>query len=471
MAAAVLLTLLVATTAGQTADEQRETGIELAAVPDAYVENVVDAARIFLSTLDSDQKAQVLFDFDDKARTSGRDTSSTPSFCAVLAWCVGWGLTQCSLTYPQHVALQRLLSSALSDAGYQTLLAIMNRNRLIGEYEDAGLTGYTGAAKEHCPDLLAPSVFRIPEHCVPGLPTTADTINVGGNNPPTSDGSYSTAWEWPGGPPGLSGRHEQFCDYTIALFGEPGSDTWAIRFEGHHTTINLTFLKDHETGAVVVQATPLFLGSYPMVIPPPSHPDDLSAQATWISSQGLMAETLQHVRAFLAGLPDDVRQASFVPVDTFHQTAPLQQDVYPPWLVTGLLPDASLNPPDRMMQVGIGKLDAATIWHLKQLYRRFFSTMPPDVGDQYLAIVTDLLASGAPLSVMWAGTDEADSAQDVFVRVVLGSLLIEAVANKQWSAQNRHVDVANHLHAVLRDLSFEWDFDPVSSTEQHHSDH
>ena len=119
-----------------------ETNVTLNPAPDAFVDDVTDAAKAFLNTLTDEQKAKVLYEFTDKARTTGTDTANTPSFCAVLAWCVGWGLTQCSLTYPQHVALQRLLSSALSDAGYQTLLAVMNRNRVIGELEDAGTSGF-----------------------------------------------------------------------------------------------------------------------------------------------------------------------------------------------------------------------------------------------------------------------------------------------------------------------------------------
>ena len=96
--------------------------------------------------------------------------------------------------------------------------------------------------------------------------------------------------------------------------------------------------------------------------------------------------------------------------------------------------------------------------------------MPPAVGDQYQVVVAGLLESGTPVSIMWAGTDEKASEANVFLRVLLGPLLLELVADNQWSTQNRHVDTANHLHSVLRNLSFEWDFDPARLSDQHHDD-
>ena len=46
--------------------------------------------------------------------------------------------------------------------------------------------------------------------------------------------------------------------YWTAVFGEPGPGMWAMRFEGHHLSVNLTF-----RGPEIVSATPLFLGANP----------------------------------------------------------------------------------------------------------------------------------------------------------------------------------------------------------------
>ena len=51
--------------------------------------------------------------------------------------------------------------------------------------------------------------------------------------------------------------------YYTTLFGTPGTNgRWALRFEGHHLSVNLTF-----EGDAIVAATPLFLGANPETIP------------------------------------------------------------------------------------------------------------------------------------------------------------------------------------------------------------
>jgi hypothetical protein len=46
-------------------------------------------------------------------------------------------------------------------------------------------------------------------------------------------------------------------DYRVAVFGRPGADAWAWRFEGHHLSVNATI-----TGRSVVVA-PVFMGANP----------------------------------------------------------------------------------------------------------------------------------------------------------------------------------------------------------------
>ena len=47
--------------------------------------------------------------------------------------------------------------------------------------------------------------------------------------------------------------------YYVAVFGTPGSDPWGWRFEGHHISLNYTFVGGH--GAIA--STPTFLGANP----------------------------------------------------------------------------------------------------------------------------------------------------------------------------------------------------------------
>ena len=56
-------------------------------------------------------------------------------------------------------------------------------------------------------------------------------------------------------------------NYYFAIFGNPGSGPWALRLEGHHLSLNLTYLGDQ-----VIAGTPLFLGSNPEPFDEPGQP-------------------------------------------------------------------------------------------------------------------------------------------------------------------------------------------------------
>lgn len=419
---------------------------------------ITKTARTFLDTLTDQQRHEVLAPFNSPNRVSGRDTKHTPSFCAVLAWCVGWGLPQCSLTYPQQRALVRLLATALSDSGYQTVRAILNSHRLIGELEDVADASFVDKVAEQCPTLEAESVFDIPAQCLPGGKPAPDYVAVGGAAP-TENGKYRIVWPWPNGAPGSKKRYKQFCDYAIAFFGEPGSDRWAFRFEGHHLTVNMTFERDSSTGRYRVAATPLFLGSFPMVAPPSPATDNTSLQLTWTSSQELMRETLEEVHRFIAALPAATRQAAFVPGSRFKQTPPLQLNQFPNWMLSSTLIDPTAPLPVKPTTLSTGELDDPARWHLSLVFRRYFDTMHPAVGDQYKARLDELLAKGAQLSILWAGSPPTTPSGPIFLHVALGSLLLELNADNEWSTQHRAVERTNHLHSMFRDLSFRWDYD------------
>jgi hypothetical protein len=51
------------------------------------------------------------------------------------------------------------------------------------------------------------------------------------------------------------GRHSE--DYKVIVFGEPGDDRWAWRFEGHHLSVTMTVVDG------VVSPAPVFLGANP----------------------------------------------------------------------------------------------------------------------------------------------------------------------------------------------------------------
>ena len=59
---------------------------------------------------------------------------------------------------------------------------------------------------------------------------------------------------------GGRGDRRHSGDYWLAVFGRPGSQAWAVRFEGHHLSVNSTVA----AGEVVL--TPLFLGANPATV-------------------------------------------------------------------------------------------------------------------------------------------------------------------------------------------------------------
>lgn len=435
-----------------------------------YVNEVTSAARLFLEALTEEQRNKVMAPFDSPERVTGRDTRHTPAFCAVLAWCVGWGLPHCSLTYPQQRALTRLLATALSDSGYQTVRAILNSHRLIGELERVADADFVGEVAKQCETLEADSVFDLPAQCLPDGKPAPGYAALGGAAPTDSAGNYTIVWRWPNGPPGFKVRHEQFCDHNIAFFGTPGSDRWAFRFEGHHLTVNITFERDAATGHYRVAATPLFLGSFPMIAPPSPAPDDTGLQLTWTSSQELMRDTVDHVRRFVAALPAASRQSAFVAGDRFPQAAPLRLDQFPNWLLSSTQVDPTAPLPTAPTTFSTTDLDDIAAWHLRLVFRRYFDTLHPVIGDRYGATLDRLLAEGTPLSILWAGAPPEVPGGPIFLHVTVGSLLLEINADNEWSTQHRAVPRANHLHSMFRDLSFRWDYDASlrQDADHHH---
>jgi len=54
---------------------------------------------------------------------------------------------------------------------------------------------------------------------------------------------------------GVRNRHSE--DYKVIVFGQPGDDRWAWRFEGHHLSVTMTVVDG------VVSPAPVFLGANP----------------------------------------------------------------------------------------------------------------------------------------------------------------------------------------------------------------
>jgi hypothetical protein len=209
---------------------------------------------------------------------------------------------------------------------------------------------------------------------------------------------------------GRRGRHAG--DYWTAVFGDPGGDPWAWRFEGHHVSINVTLA---EGG---ISATPCFLGANPATVTDdggrtvsrPLAPEEDLAVALVAS-----LDPAQQDRAVISGeAPPDILSGEAADVTGI---AGLGQK--------GGLPAAALRP------------DQLTL--LRALATVYVGRLEPGLAEPHLARLDQDLAS---FSFAWAGAPEPAIGQPHYYRLEGPRFLVE-FDNRQ--------NGANHVHSVWRD--------------------
>jgi len=446
---------------------QRENGAspESAQATQYFAADVAQAAMDLVDATPEAQRADLVLPFDGTGRTRGRDTSQTEAFCAVLQWCpLGQGVTVCSMDTSQRTALHALLERAMSPGGYQALLAVVNRNRVIGEMEDVGDGGVVGRVLHADPAATgAESIFDVAPNPNPSKPWYPV---VGGAKEFLGTGTI-VDWSWDA-PPGLAARYKQFCDYTIAIFGNPGDDSWAIRLEGHHITFNLTFLTNPD-GHREVHSTPLFFGAFPMVIPEdPFAPEDTAKQWHWTKGQVLMLSVVHHLREFWRKVPEAARRDAFIGTDLLKQAPPLVLDTPPSSLITAVSPtvDQQVITAYPHIEIRPGEVSQEALWNLRQAFVFYIGAMNTSVGPHYLARFDHAVQEDRPLTLSWAGGPLDQIGSHHFTYAVVDDLLLEVLQSNQYSVQHDPGFIGNHLHTMLRDLSFDWG-DPMLRHQQH----
>ncbi|MBX7434593.1 DUF3500 domain-containing protein [Mycobacterium sp. Y57] len=429
--------------------------------------DVARAARELIDVTPDDQRARLVMAFDSESRTRGQDRSQTEAFCAVLQWCpLGWGITIGAMTTPQRTAAHALLNRAMSPGGYQALLAVLNRNRVIGEMEDVGDGGVIRRILDTDPTASgAQSVFDVAQNPDPSKPWYPV---VGGAKEFLGSG-MAIDWSW-GLPPGLQARYDQFSNYTIGIFGNPGDDAWAIRFEGHHITVNLTFQKNDD-GRVDVHSTPMFFGSFPMIIPEsPFGTEDKDKQWHWTTGQVLMLGVVHHLREFWRNVPEAARSAAFIGADLMEQAPPLVLDTPASSMIAALSPtvDRQAIAAYPHIEVSAAELGEPALWNLRQAFAFYTGAMNPTIGPDYLARFDNAVDGGAKFTLSWAGEQLDEIGSHHYTYAVVDDLLLEVLQSNQFSVQHDPEVTGNHLHTMLRDLSFDWD-DPMR--RHHQGDH
>ncbi len=204
----------------------------------ADVQSVVDAADAFVDTLDDDQAAQVLLEFNEDNATAW---SNLPcgSDCRV-------GIQFSELSDDQITAAEAVLQASLgtgAGTGYDQAMQILLADDYLGSVQGSSSGGAGGGG---------------------AAPTGAmPTGGAGGGTPPSgampSGGAAPTdTGAGAGGGTGGGGGYSS-DNYYLAFLGTPGTTgTWQMHFGGHHLAVNITYVD-----GVVAGATPYFVGVEP----------------------------------------------------------------------------------------------------------------------------------------------------------------------------------------------------------------
>ena len=410
----------------------------------------------------------------------------TPRFGAALAWCRAWGLPLATAAPPLQAALYHVLETALSPGGYQIVLAIMNRQRLLAEQEDFAAP----ASEAWVDDVYAQynATGQLVELEDVALYSNVTHRLVGGTFTSNTSSLSSNRLQWQWGGAGLEGRVKQWDDYALALFGSSATfdeGDIGLRFEGHHVSLNIFIKRNGTTVQGTPYVTPLFLGAAPMLVTPaPNDPTMTYADSTWRWKQGqtLLTNLASAVRGFLQAIPSEAREAAAIPVeqlllaDGVVSVPPMNLTSPPSWMVVSLSADApnttAFFASHPSVALEISELTAVAKHRLGQLFEAFAdipdSSAAVGLAHAYSAVETLTLSwtSGDALEDPWSplwflieagpppGTDDGGSA-----------LIIEYLQTEQFQVSEDGV-VANHVHAMMRHAH---DANPMHA--HHHAEH
>jgi hypothetical protein len=172
-----------------------------AAAQQSTTASIVQAANVFLATLDAQQRQHVLYAFDDnqqRVRWSNLPIIAVPR----------GGISLKEMTPAQRSAAMALVAAALSPRGFEKVQQIMEGDEALKTLVSSHPPGGDGGPP-------------------PGPPPN------GGNLPPSANG--------PGRPPSGNGPIFGKDLYYISLLGTPSEKTpWMLQFGGHHLALNIT---------------------------------------------------------------------------------------------------------------------------------------------------------------------------------------------------------------------------------------
>src|SRR6202451_3270543 len=186
---------------------------------------IVSAANTFLATLDAGQRHKVLFAWNDEKQRA--NWSNFP-----VSFVPRGGISLKDMTPVQRSAAMALVSSALSQRGFEKIQQIMQADEVLKTTD----TGPPPAGNDE---------NRPPQGPTPSPPP--------GNGPPPGMAGNGPPF---GGPPGGATFGKDL--YYISILGKPSEkDLWMFQFGGHHLALNITIAGEHGV------LTPTLTGAQP----------------------------------------------------------------------------------------------------------------------------------------------------------------------------------------------------------------
>ncbi|PRY33654.1 DUF3500 domain-containing protein [Pseudosporangium ferrugineum] len=197
---------------------------------------------------------------------------------------------------------------------------------------------------------------------------------------------------------GHRGRHSE--DYRVIVFGTPGGDAWAWRFEGHHLSVSMTIAGRR------VSPAPVFLGANPARV------------------DALGRPVLRPL-----GAEEDLGRELLLSLSTGARRIAVVGDVAPYDIRTGTHPRSATIAPAGIARADLRPGERAL---LDQLVALYLGRLPDELAAQ-------LDPAGGELHFAWEGPPQPGTRH--YYRVQGPDLLIEF---------DNTTDDGNHAHTVLR---------------------
>lgn len=361
---------------------------------------IVKTAQDFIDSLDKQQSKNLIQKFDDESRTTG--------FCYVLRRCNdSAGLLFAELHGKQIIKFNMLLASLLNSNGYKKVNGIINRQHILREMEEI--------QKKY------PSLYKL----------------NGPNKEDLRTGSDSN-WQPPLGRTNLT--------YYIAIYGDINSNNWGVRIEGHHLTINYTFIKDKNNN-INVDTYPLFLGVSPMIVP--SAPNLTSENIPfWNAMQGqaVLWHSVKLARFFINTLSDEQKRKSNI-------------DKLAPAILYGStdkeLTDKPLEEIKQFITTDI--LSQRQLKHLNKFIKEY-----TDISNKN---INNVKIKPDNMKISWSGDLDSDY-QNFYIRLEHDDILLELSQSDSYGVLIPDMQ-AIHVHSALRHKKNDWGVSLLNHIKNH----